>query len=194
MNREMFLYFFDEDVEGTRQLLDALNTIQSDFWRQEPEGMFGPGEEFVHTVQSGIFACRFIREQLELDPATELEEHFKRAAFNPDALMQLNLRGARKVRRMLQSCGLLREWVLNEYQAIRFKLEGIPEDLYDRPVSHPLVHMAGPCGVILVKMFTRHWPYHYGQLTQQMKAAGFREHVPFLLHFGRFEEVPATEG
>ncbi|MBI4092793.1 MAG: hypothetical protein HY420_02610 [Candidatus Kerfeldbacteria bacterium] len=194
MRQSEVLDFYDEDVHAIRQLVTIMDGLGGDFWRQEPEGHFGPGEEFVHLVQSGRFACRFIREQLGLDPPTELEPYFQRAAFNHAELTKLNLRGARTVRgQHNRSCIAFIDWLNDELQTIRGLIDGIPEDRYGDTVSHPLVHMVGPTGEVLARMFARHWPYHLGQITEAMKSAGFREHVPFLLHFGRFEEVSVKE-
>lgn len=191
MNKQWILDCYNEDVDGIRQLLDVLAGMY-ELWQAQPQGHFGPGEQFVHIIQSGHFATRFIREQLGIDPATELEPYFQRAAFNHDELTKLNLRGAREVCSDFATFNNFRGWVFVEIGRIRAKIEGIDELLYSRLVSHPLVHMVGPTGEILAKMFARHWPYHLGQFTEAIKWADFRERVPFLPHFGLFGEQPAA--
>ena len=186
ISRNGFVFQFSLVVESLERLISQVSDLPPEFWQAQPAGRFGPGEILVHLMQSGHFVSRFVREQLELDPRTPLEPYFAKAVNNREALSALNLRGARKVCGSFTTTRDFRDWLYAELKDIEHSARSIPEFMLEKQVSHPLVEMKGPCGQVLLQLLVVHLAYHLGQLTEQIKVAGYP--VPYLPIFGSFGE------
>lgn len=181
-------FYFREDAEAVRRLLAAVLRARPDLWREEPADRFGPGELILHLIQTGDFALWFVRQQLRLEPTRELEPSLQAAAFDRRALARLYFEEARRDRRRFPDATEFTSTVRDGLRQIDSRLTSLPVDRLNETVSHPLVHLKGPAIIVLTKLFVRHWPYHLGQLSEQLKAAGCASHVPFLPHFGFYDD------
>lgn len=183
--KDWILKCFDEDARAIEMLLDVMRDV-GDLWKATPGDRFGPSEQLIHLAQSGQFTCRFVREQLGIDKRNDLETFFQRAARNRAELARLNLLGARIALHEQRTLPVLRQWLVSQLGQIRDQVDGIDEARYGEIVVHPLVHFQDAAGEMLARMFARHWPYHLGQATEQIKNGGYARGLPFLPQFGAY--------
>ena len=179
----LFLRYFDVTTHAVRQ---AIWATPDALWREQPEGMFGPGELILHHIQSERFGAWFVPLMANGEELV-LQEPFASVAAieNPDERMtrlrELNLKEARARLAKFDSLYSLEErWRINR-TAVRNSLASIRPPLWDQVIVHPLVPgLSCDVATMCFLLFLAHPFYHSGQATTLMKVRGHNENVPFI--------------
>ncbi len=191
----LWTIFFADLLRTEQVMAPILEHLSPELLRLQPSGYFGPAELVVHVGQSAQFATRFIPPQVGMGAPYELRPPFTEIVAIRDpverrrALSALNLQGARRATSELFSTpeDLCRWWTgqaRRVFDALSIIPGSVPVEQWQTVVSHPLVELRAPLLRMCEIMFIRHFWYHFGQLTQQLKCAGRGDLVPF--PFGEF--------
>lgn len=187
MKREALLNLYDQSTKTGVQVVSRLGSL----WQASPESYLGPGEIVVHLIQANKFNTRWIQHILQArrEPFG-LEDIYRNVVRSPEKLYELNLRAAQTSLPKFQTLSQLTAAHAVSRGKTREVLMGIPEDLYDVEVSHPLIELdAKLLGEAGVELFVRYADYCAGQIIQLLLAHGY--YKKGLLPFGRWWALSA---
>lgn len=187
MPRETYDLFFRLFDASTLQIGTAIRATPERLWREQPEGMFGPGELILHHIQSERFGAGAIAtlaqgEELQLDEPfasiAAIEDRSERMA----RLRELNLNAARAGLSKFSTLNeLVDRWEMNRQENVRAALSRIRPPLWNDVITHPLIPgMTCDVATMCFLLFLAHPYYHVGQGTTLMKVRGESNSVPFI--------------